>query len=708
MRSNDAVTDLPTRIRNIDSDLNTEVTSSIERSKDSFDTNSTFTLATASHSRVDDIIDLDTARPPVEVDLLGLLAQSFKPIVNTTRYPSSSSSQKYHQTAALSASTTTGSQQMSSALTSLTSSSGKAEPGKPWMYQTSEKAQQTSHASIDINGPRKREINPESDVALSLLDPVSNLVADVAGLKTELSAALTDAMLAVLPVDPDAITSIVSSVAEQTSVSAEEVIPYILPALSRAWGTPANAPTPSRPPPRSLNETLKSVIAQGSIVVNQIVTASALIEAPIMGDVLNQVADIMYAVAYYFKEAICAVGRNDNAILRLEALIPCKSASIGSASGNILTLNPFNRTSQDSALATASWNIIPSANPSAYDILSNVLPSAYSPAPEPTVMESVSTTCTSSSQPSIVEQSVTCATETSSSSVTITATSEPCLTPTMPMTPEPSPKTGPCPERGYHCSDCLNGWFCPPQETPPQAVPCGLGWPCFHCTGGYFCSSTASSVPTSCASGTSGTSTPPDSTEAASISCSAPTASAEHTRSFGVAVPGWTYLGCFQDAISRTLVGSTPVDYLRGQMSNLTCINHCNASGYSFAGTEYGSECWCGSSIQDKAVRLPESSCDVPCQYSGDEFCGGSWAISVFRCSEAVDEAASGGASVQSSSPLPAVTSPPRYQQTVPLYAMSHATSESSLPGRVSEGVQTSSLTTRGPVAQLLAEARHS
>ncbi|KAG5979003.1 hypothetical protein E4U55_005665 [Claviceps digitariae] len=75
-----------------------------------------------------------------------------------------------------------------------------------------------------------------------------------------------------------------------------------------------------------------------------------------------------------------------------------------------------------------------------------------------------------------------------------------------------------------------------------------------------------------------------------------------------MAGPSWTYLGCFQDDISRILVGSKPLDYLRGSMTRSMCTNHCQASGYSFAGTENGYECWCGSSIRDDAVLRPKDS----------------------------------------------------------------------------------------------------
>lgn len=99
---------------------------------------------------------------------------------------------------------------------------------------------------------------------------------------------------------------------------------------------------------------------------------------------------------------------------------------------------------------------------------------------------------------------------------------------------------------------------------------------------------------------------------------------------FGKIPETWDYLGCFQDAISRTLLGSKPTDYLQGNMSNSECINHCGSRGYGFAGTEHGQECWCGNSIRDDAVRLPEKNCGTPCQGTSELCCGGDWAISVY------------------------------------------------------------------------------
>ncbi|CAM1504712.1 Fc.00g023030.m01.CDS01 [Cosmosporella sp. VM-42] len=100
-------------------------------------------------------------------------------------------------------------------------------------------------------------------------------------------------------------------------------------------------------------------------------------------------------------------------------------------------------------------------------------------------------------------------------------------------------------------------------------------------------------------------------------------------------VLGWNYLGCFEDAISRTLIGARPQDNMLGVMSNGNCINHCRSRGCPFSGTEDGQECWCGTAIRDDAVRLPQDYCELPCQGSLGTACGGDWAVLVYYCPDA-------------------------------------------------------------------------
>lgn len=680
-------------------------------------------FTTAASSRGDDMTETKAMSHADVSNLLEALAQAFRPIMNTSHSAVNLTHKKYTLTTVISKSTTTASKQSALATRSSRLTSTDAITASPSFHPAVKRIQQMSTSFIPgIKEPRGREIDPyspESEVALSLLDSVSDLVAEVARINAEPAASLADSMLVVLPVDPGAISSVVLTVAEQASVSVEAVVPLILPAISRAWGNPAKAVV-FNGEPEDLNATFKEVVSRGTIVINQIAAASALIKTTLMQDVLQQVADILYAVSNHLNQTVCAVSQN-NAVLKLEALVPCESANLESGSMMVLTLNPTTVVTGSLDPTSSAWNIIPPASPGGYSMISNVLPS-YSLSSISSTSESLPSVYTTPSQPSVVRQTVPCTTIATTTTMpslqTVATSSQPC--PTYPVTvmPGPESKSGPCPERGYQCKECLNGWFCPPQETPPQVVPCGLGWPCFHCTDGYFCSSTVSSEPSTCISSSSGSPLIPATTPAVNMPGSAP--ALEPSRNFDVPVSGWTYLGCFQDAISRILVGSKPVDYLRASMSNSTCINHCIANGYSFAGTEHGFECWCGSSIRDDAVRLPENSCNVPCQDSANEFCGGSWIISVFRYSEdhgdaqpSVDTGTSsavreGQASLQFPSSSHVVTKPQIYQQAASPSELSLTTADSVLPSNKGVRTQTTSATKHGPVAQLLAKARHS
>ncbi|OAA47869.1 Carbohydrate-binding WSC [Metarhizium rileyi] len=533
-------------------------------------------------------VSMSSIQASAAPDLLVVLADAFKPIVEASQ--ASVSSALWKESLALTFSTLP------------TNVPPKRDPTSTSSTLTTDSVDDSSSSSTPepaglpsnrVGRLLRRELNPYnpvSDVALSMLHIVSNLVANIAGISIEPAAALADAMLAVLPLDAEAISSSILAVADQASVSVEAVVPFILPAIERARGNSVEGYIPIGNP-GNLNDTFKDIITQGSIVINQITTASALTKDPIMEDILKQVADIVYAVARYSEQGGCTPGRDD-AGLHLDAFVSCKPPSTDFASGNILTLDLTSSTSGRSGPATTSWNVLSTADSEAYDKLSDVVPSTYS-------------------------------------------------------------------------------------------ISLALS---------------------------------PTGTEMAKTSSSASPSVPKADYDFGVAVSGWTYLGCFQDAISRTLVGSKPVDYLRGSMSNLTCINHCATSGYSFAGTEHGFECWCGLSIRDDAVRLPESSCNVLCQDCEKEFCGGSWVISVFRCSEsdaepgprasisAIPEAGQDSRQLPGSSST--MTRPPLHQQSQPPSTVSSATPDSLAYEDEGEGVHTSSAGL-GPIAKLLAKTRH-
>jgi regulator of protease activity HflC (stomatin/prohibitin superfamily) len=85
------------------------------------------------------------------------------------------------------------------------------------------------------------------------------------------------------------------------------------------------------------------------------------------------------------------------------------------------------------------------------------------------------------------------------------------------------------------------------------------------------------------------------------------------------------YLGCYLDKQDRDLAGAQG-----SGPNNEACEAFCGARGFLFAGTQWGSQCFCGNSY-GRYGRLPESTCNMGCSGNPSEKCGGWWANSVYQ-----------------------------------------------------------------------------
>jgi hypothetical protein len=170
---------------------------------------------------------------------------------------------------------------------------------------------------------------------------------------------------------------------------------------------------------------------------------------------------------------------------------------------------------------------------------------------------------------------------------------------------------GPCPGHGYTCDDCVDGWFCPPIQTPAWPAPCGYGWPCYQCKSGWFCVPLAGD------------------TDTTSLSASGPTSSVMIPTSLPATI-GYQYAGCYADDFTRVLSESEILD-VPGGMTNEECVKFCKRQGLTLAGTEDGAQCFCGNVLIGSAL-LPSGRCNIPCTGDLDNstVCGGPWALSVW------------------------------------------------------------------------------
>jgi hypothetical protein len=84
-----------------------------------------------------------------------------------------------------------------------------------------------------------------------------------------------------------------------------------------------------------------------------------------------------------------------------------------------------------------------------------------------------------------------------------------------------------------------------------------------------------------------------------------------------------SYLGCYADKEQRDLNG-TSATWVRDAKS---CVQSCASQGFRYASVQAGSHCFCGNSYG----RYGQSAACKVCNNAAGEFCGGTWANSVYE-----------------------------------------------------------------------------
>ncbi|TCD69328.1 G- protein-coupled receptor [Steccherinum ochraceum] len=88
---------------------------------------------------------------------------------------------------------------------------------------------------------------------------------------------------------------------------------------------------------------------------------------------------------------------------------------------------------------------------------------------------------------------------------------------------------------------------------------------------------------------------------------------------------------CFHDGPKRALTGYS---FKSAQMTFQLCTSTCGSKGFSIAGVEVGSECYCGNQFENgEGYAIDSSLCDQPIAGSGIDFGGGKWALSIYKAS---------------------------------------------------------------------------
>ncbi|KAH8895106.1 WSC-domain-containing protein [Thozetella sp. PMI_491] len=96
-------------------------------------------------------------------------------------------------------------------------------------------------------------------------------------------------------------------------------------------------------------------------------------------------------------------------------------------------------------------------------------------------------------------------------------------------------------------------------------------------------------------------------------------------------VGAYEYFGCATDTLPRTLDGgaSTSSD----SMSLDMCESFCGGLGFTFFGTEYGRECYCGNELRDESQLVDDGECNQMCDGDNSQLCGQSDRLTIYKLS---------------------------------------------------------------------------
>lgn len=119
---------------------------------------------------------------------------------------------------------------------------------------------------------------------------------------------------------------------------------------------------------------------------------------------------------------------------------------------------------------------------------------------------------------------------------------------------------------------------------------------------------------------------------------------------------GWSYIGCGSDDTStRTFNGAS---WFSNNMTVQNCVNYCYKKGYTYAGMEYSSQCFCDNTLpSDRApVAGVLGNCFSTCAGNSSQYCGGSNRLSMYNLTNSAIAKAANPTSTSTTSSTPTAT----------------------------------------------------
>lgn len=92
--------------------------------------------------------------------------------------------------------------------------------------------------------------------------------------------------------------------------------------------------------------------------------------------------------------------------------------------------------------------------------------------------------------------------------------------------------------------------------------------------------------------------------------------------------PGWKYSGCYVDGANGRVMAYQQPDSNQQTIEN--CISTCSGLGYTIAGLEYASQCFCDNFTRNGgALAKSDTECGMACSGNANEKCGDGDRLSV-------------------------------------------------------------------------------
>ncbi|KAK4666514.1 hypothetical protein QC763_300910 [Podospora pseudopauciseta] len=96
-----------------------------------------------------------------------------------------------------------------------------------------------------------------------------------------------------------------------------------------------------------------------------------------------------------------------------------------------------------------------------------------------------------------------------------------------------------------------------------------------------------------------------------------------------VVISGFEYKGCYTDNVPQRVLGGITV--AQHDMTLEKCAATCTAGGYAFFGVEYGTECFCGTSLDAASTKVSEGECSMTCMGNHSQQCGGPNRLNIYE-----------------------------------------------------------------------------